>query len=147
MSNKEMLALENIVINQAGEEREAAIKRCGKMLLDGGYVKERYIEGMLARDNSFTTAIGNCIAIPHGEKEYKCDIVKTGLVVLTYPDGIDWNGQNVHIVIGIAAKGDEHIDILGNIVDIFDNEDDVASFLKIGDKRKIRDMLCGGGPQ
>jgi mannitol/fructose-specific phosphotransferase system IIA component len=139
-----MLKLDNIIINLTSEEREAVIKRCGKMLLDGGYIKERYIEGMLARDKAFTTAIGNCIAIPHGEKEYKADIIKTGLVVLTYPDGIDWNGQKVHIVIGIAAKGDEHIDILGNVVDIFDNEDDVKTFLKITDKQKIHDMFCGG---
>jgi mannitol/fructose-specific phosphotransferase system IIA component len=139
-----VLKLENIVINLPTEEREAVIKRCGKMLLDGGYIKEHYIEGMLARDNAFTTAIGNCIAIPHGEKEYKVDIIKTGLVVLTYPDGLDWNGQKVNIVIGIAAKGDEHIDILGNVVDIFDNEDDVKSFLKITDKQKIHDMLSGG---
>jgi mannitol/fructose-specific phosphotransferase system IIA component len=139
-----MLKLENIITNLPSEEREAAIRRCGKMLLEGGYIKERYIEGMIARDNAFTTAIGNCIAIPHGEKEYKVDIIKTGLVALTYPEGIDWNGQNVHIVIGIAAKGDEHIDILGNIVDIFDNEEDVKSFLQISDKEKIHSMLTGG---
>ncbi|MDR2490609.1 MAG: PTS sugar transporter subunit IIA [Spirochaetaceae bacterium] len=137
-----VLKLENIVLNVTKEPSDDVIRRAGQMLHASGYVTERYIEGMLARDKQLSVAIGNCIAIPHGEVDYKKDVVSTGLVVLTYPDAIDWNGQKVHIVIGIAAKGGEHNDILGNIVDIFGNEHDVAEFLKITDKQKILDMLC-----
>ena len=137
-----ILKLENIVLNVAKESSDDAIRRAGRMLLESGYVAERYIEGMLARDKQLSVAIGNCIAIPHGEVDYKKDIAATGIVVLTYPDAIDWNGQKVHIVIGIAAKGGEHNDILGNIVDIFEDEDDVAEFLKITDTQKILDMFC-----
>jgi mannitol/fructose-specific phosphotransferase system IIA component len=137
-----VLKLENIVLNVAKEPSDDVIRRAGQMLHSSGYVTERYIEGMLARDKQMSVAIGNCIAIPHGEVDYKKDVLSTGLVVLTYPDAIDWNGQKVHIVIGIAAKGGEHNDILGNIVDIFENEHDVAEFLKITDKLKILDMLC-----
>jgi mannitol/fructose-specific phosphotransferase system IIA component len=137
----EILKLENIILNLPKENSDAVIRRTGRMLVESGYVGERYVEGMLARDKSLSVAIGNCIAIPHGEVDYKKDIIATGLVVLTYPDAIDWNGQAVHVVIGIAAKGEEHNDILGNIVDIFDDEDDVKEFLQIADKQKIYGML------
>jgi mannitol/fructose-specific phosphotransferase system IIA component len=138
----EMLTIDGIVLNLPSEDREEVIKRCGKMLVDAGYAKERYIEGMLARDNSFSCAIGNGIAIPHGEVAYKPDILETGFVVLTYPGGIEWHGQTIYLVIGIAARGEEHLDIIGNIVEYFDTEEDVKKFLTITDKEKIRAIFC-----
>ncbi|MDR1143059.1 MAG: PTS sugar transporter subunit IIA [Spirochaetaceae bacterium] len=141
----EMLKPENIFLNQPKAEREAVIRRCGKILIDSGYVRERYVEGMLARDNSFSTAIGNYIAIPHGEKEYKDEIITAGFAILTYPEAIDWNEAKVHLVIGIAARGDEHLDILGNIVETLETEADVKKFLAVTDKRKIIDLLSGRG--
>jgi len=140
----EILQTKNIVLAQAKEAREDVVRRAGRMLVESGYVGERYIEGMLARDKAASCAIGNFIAIPHGEIEYKKDITATGLVLLTYPEAVDWGGSPVHIVIGIAAKGEEHNDILGNIVDIFEDEEDVQNFLKITDKAEIHKMLTGG---
>jgi len=140
----EMLKLENIILNQPCESRENAIRRAGEILAASGYVGEKYIEGMLARDAAMSTAIGNLIAIPHGEKEYKPEIKHTGLCVITYPEAIDWGGSKVNIVIGIAARGEEHLDIIGNIVDHIDNEDDAKNFLRISDRKKILKMLCGG---
>jgi mannitol/fructose-specific phosphotransferase system IIA component len=138
----EMLTVDGIKLNLPSEDREAVIKRCGKMLVDAGYAKERYIEGMLARDNSFSCAIGNGIAIPHGEVDYKPDILETGFVVLTYPDGVEWHGQTIYLVIGIAARGEEHLDIIGNIVEYFDTEEDVKKFLTITDKEEVRKIFC-----
>ncbi|MDR3334355.1 MAG: PTS sugar transporter subunit IIA [Treponema sp.] len=141
----EVLKLENIILNQKAETSEAVIRRVGCMLVDNGYVKERYIEGMLARDKTSSCAIGNSIAIPHGEIEYKKDIVSTGLVVITYPDGVEWNGKTVRLVVGIAAKGDEHVDILGNIVDALEDEADVIKLVNTGDKQAIYQMLTATG--
>lgn len=136
-----IIELENIILNAPSEPHEDAIRRCGQILVDAGYVAPQYIDGMLARDRSFTTAIGNCIAIPHGEKEYKQYIEKTGLSVVTYPQGLDWNGERVYLVIGIAAKGNEHLDILENIVDQLDSEEDVLALVEQGDRQKLYDIL------
>jgi mannitol/fructose-specific phosphotransferase system IIA component len=141
----EILKRENIVLNQPSAERKEVIRRCGRMLADSGYVDERYIEGMIRRDESFTTGIGNFIAIPHGEEDYRKDIVSTGLAVLAYPDGIDWHGATVHLVIGIAAKGDEHLDILGNIVDCLDTGDDTLKLVRSADVDEVYRMLSGNG--
>ena len=130
-------------MNQPKTDREKVILRCGQMLLDSGYVNERYIEGMLKRDNAFSTAIGNHIAIPHGEDDYRKDINNAGIVVLTYPDGIDWQGSIVYLVVGIAAKGDEHIDILGNIVAHFDTAEDTIKLIKSAGIDEVYKILNG----
>jgi len=134
---------ENILLNLAPEPREDAIRRCGEQLVKAGCVKPAYIGGMLERDRSFTTAIGNFIAIPHGEKAYKSDILRTGLSVLTYPEPLDWSGQPVYLVIGIAAQGDEHLSILENIVDKLESGDDVLALVRSGDREAIYRLLTG----
>ncbi|MDR1231670.1 MAG: PTS sugar transporter subunit IIA [Spirochaetaceae bacterium] len=141
----EMLKLENIIIGLPKETSDAAILRCGKMLVDGGYAGKEYVDGMLARDHSFSCGIGNLIAIPHGEKEYKKYVKRTGLVILVYPDAIDWHGVPVNLVIGIAAQGEEHLDILGNVVDNIDDEQDVLKLIGKNSREAIYKMFCGEG--
>jgi mannitol/fructose-specific phosphotransferase system IIA component len=140
---KEILKKENIILNQPRADREEVILRCGQMLLDSGYINERYIEGMLKRDNSFSTGIGNHIAIPHGEEDYKKDVINTGMAVLTYPCGIVWHGSPVYLVIGIAAQGDDHLDILGNIVEHFETGKDTINIVENAGVDEVYNMLTG----
>lgn len=137
----EVLKKKNIITGCASEGHEDVIRRCGAMLAADGYVGEKYVEGMLARDRDFSTAIGNGIAIPHGAKEYKKEIIATGLVVLTYPEGVAWNGGIVKLVVGIAAKGDEHMDILERLVDAFEDEESVEALVAAGDAEKLYEVL------
>ncbi|XOQ43637.1 MAG: Mannitol-specific phosphotransferase enzyme IIA component [Clostridium sp.] len=114
--SKEVLKLENIILNQKTETKQEAIERVGNMLVNSGYVTPKYIDGMKERENKFTTYIGNGIAIPHGVNEYKDEILETGIVIVQYPDGVDFgNGNTAYLVIGIAGKGDEHLEILTKI--------------------------------
>jgi len=113
---KGILAKEGIILNVASESKDKAIERAGKLLIDGGYVKENYIEGMKAREEEVTTYMGNGVAIPHGMNEYKKEIIESGIVIAQYPDGVDFGEGNVaYIVIGIAGKGEEHMEILSKI--------------------------------
>jgi mannitol/fructose-specific phosphotransferase system IIA component len=137
----EILKRSNIAIGLPSEGHEDAILRAGRMLVESGYVDGRYIDGMIARDRSFSTAIGNLIAIPHGEKDCKDEILETGLVVLTYPDGIEWGENTVKLVVGIAAKGDEHLNILRRIVEALEDEESVDKLVAEGDADVIYSLL------
>ncbi len=139
-----MLNKDNILLNQKATTKTEAIKLCGELLTQAGYAEAEYTEGMIARDNSFSTAIGNMIAIPHGEKEYKKHILKTGICVITYPDGITWDGVTVKLVVGIAALGEEHLEILENIVDVLEEESDVENLVNANSKEKIIELFTGG---
>src|SRR3712207_7696885 len=38
------------------------------------------------------------------------------------PQGVEWNrGETVHLVVGIAARSDEHLQILANLTDVLDD--------------------------
>ncbi|WP_297422414.1 PTS sugar transporter subunit IIA [Clostridium sp.] len=113
---KGILAKEGIVLNVVSESKDKAIERVGNLLIKGGYVKDNYIEGMKARDAEVTTYMGNGVAIPHGMNEYKKEILESGIVIAQYPEGVDFgDGNTAYIVIGIAGKGDEHMEILSKI--------------------------------
>jgi len=113
---KEILVKEGIILNVASESKDKAIERVGTLLINGGYVKSNYIEGMKAREEEVTTYMGNGVAIPHGMNEYKKEIMESGIVIAQYPNGVDFGeGNTAYIVIGIAGKGEEHMEILSKI--------------------------------
>ena len=113
---KEILVKEGIILNVASESKDKAIERAGNLLIERGYVKANYIEGMKAREEEVTTYMGNGVAIPHGMNEYKKEIIESGIVIAQYPNGVDFGeGNTAYIVIGIAGKGEEHMEILSKI--------------------------------
>lgn len=98
---------------------------------------------MLDREKSFSVAIGSHVAIPHGTNEVKPLIKRTGVVVMTYPDGIDWNGDKVKLAVGIAAKGEEHLEVLGRIVAIASTDADTDKLVAGADLEKLFKSLNG----
>ncbi len=126
----ELLEKKNIILNCRAKAKEEIIREIGKVLLDSGYVEEEYIEGMLERENTFSTNIGNGIAIPHGVEAAKKNIKSSGIAVMVFPEGTHWNEDVVKIVIGIAAKGEEHLDILANIADRLSTEQAVEDMIR-----------------
>lgn len=136
----EVLSINNIRLNQKASTSDEAIVSVGQQLLKAGYIDEGYIDGMLNRDHSLTTYIGNDIAIPHGEYEVKDCVKNTGLAIDIYPDGIPWADGNVRIVIGIAATTDEHITILQNIAEKLGDMDEVERVVN-GDASYIYNLL------
>lgn len=116
------LAKKNIRIGLETTTKEEAIRLAGQILFEGGYVEEAYIDAMVQRDNELTTYIGNGTAIPHGVSDAKKKIKHTGISVLQYPDGVDFDGNMVYLVVGIAGVGNEHLMILSNLAEIVEDE-------------------------
>lgn len=115
--NTPVLKKENVKIGLKSCTRDEAIHQAGQLLIDSGYVASEYIEAMLEREHIVSTFIGNGVAIPHGVGTSKGLIKKSGLVVLQFPEGIDYNGNTCHLVIGISGKNNDHIKILSNIAE------------------------------
>src|SRR3712207_882053 len=118
----------NIFLGLEGSSKEDAIRLAGRKLVEAGCVEEAYIEAMLEREKVMTTYMGMGLAIPHGVNEAKKDIKESGIVILQYPEGVDFDGEKAYLVVGIAGKGDEHLEILSNIAVALD--DDVIENLK-----------------
>ena len=80
--------------------------------------KEQYKDGILTREASGTTAIGDGIAIPHAKSEA---VKNAGLAAITVPAGIDYgapDGKPSNIVFMIAAPvdGDLHLEVLSRLM-------------------------------
>ena len=67
-------------------------------------------QGLASLDNN--TYLRGAAFYEYDVKDY---VIKPGMAVMIYPDGIDWNGNETRIVIGIAANGNDHMAILSNI--------------------------------
>lgn len=138
-ANEKILVEEGIKTGLKSVSKVEAIKAAGKLLNELGYVDEEYIPAMVKRDEIASVYMGLGIAIPHGTTDAKNKVKKSGIVVLQYPDGVDFDGEKAQLVIGIAGVGDEHLAILGKITEALDDEklletlkttDDVNMILK-----------------
>lgn len=139
---KELLYRENIRVNCKKDTQEAVIRQVGQMLVDSGYVEPAYVEGMLEREKSFSTFMGNGLALPHGVEAAKKDIKASGIAVMTFPEGTDWGGNQVNVVIGIAGVGEEHLQILSVIADKMLDEA-AAAQVASGDVDTVYQILKG----
>ncbi len=131
----------NIITGLTGGSCEEAITLSGRILEKGGYVLPGYDRFMLEREKSSSTYIGMGIAIPHGTQEAMSRIIRTGLVVLQYPQGILFGDEKAFLVIGIAARGDEHMDILSAVATALDNPDLLEELYTTTDKQRIYSVL------
>ncbi|WP_217183322.1 PTS sugar transporter subunit IIA [Streptomyces sp. AC495_CC817] len=113
-------------IHSGAATQEAALQEATDILVSAGAVTPAYVDAMRQREETVSTFMGNGLAIPHGTNETKDAILDSALSVVRYDGGVDWAGDEVTFVIGIAGKGDEHLEILSQIAILFSDEDDVA---------------------
>ena len=113
-------------IHAGSVSQEAALQEATDILVTAGAVTPAYVDAMRQREETVSTYMGNGLAIPHGTNETKDAILDSALSVVRYDGGVDWGGEQVTFVIGIAGKGDEHLEILSQIAILFSDEDDVA---------------------
>ena len=134
----EILTPETIELKAKLGSQEEAIRRAGALLVANGYVEDRYIDSMLEREKSVSTYMGNAVAIPHGTNDSKQWITRSGLSVITVPDGVEYgDGERAHLIIGIAGKGDEHLDILSKISIVVSEEENVERILGAETKEEL----------
>jgi len=50
-------------------------------------------------------------------------IKKTGISVLQFPEGVDFEGETAYLVIGIAGLGNEHLKVLANLSEMIEDDD------------------------
>jgi mannitol PTS system EIIA component len=128
--SKAILAKENILLNASVGSKEEAIRLTGSILVDKGYVDADYIEKMLEREELTSTYMGNFVAIPHGTEDSKSFVKESGISFIQVPQGVDFgNGNIVKLLIGIAGKDNEHLDILSSIAIVCSEEENIEKLV------------------
>jgi PTS system mannitol-specific IIA component len=134
----DILTKENIEMGVELNSQDEAIRRAGELLVQNGHVEEKYIDSMFEREKSVSTFMGNAVAIPHGTSDSKKWVEKSGLSILTVPEGVEYGDGNIAmLIIGIAGKGDEHLEILSNIAQVVSDEDNVAKIVQAESKEEL----------
>ena len=131
----------NIRVGLPAEPKEEAIRRAGELLVAGGYARPEYVDAMLRREELATTCLGMGLAIPHGTSDAKERVLRSGIVILQYPDGVDFDGEKAHLIVGIAGVGDEHLEILARLSASFEDEELLQRLMTATDPQVIYDAL------
>lgn len=131
----------NIRVGLPAEPKEEAIRRAGELLVAGGYARPEYVDAMLRREKLATTCLGMGLAIPHGTSDAKERVLRSGIVILQYPDGVDFDGEKAHLIVGIAGVGEEHLEILARLSASFEDEELLQRLMTATDPQVIYDAL------
>ena len=138
-----VLSEQSIRLEGVASTRDDAISEAGELLVAAGAVEPSYVDAMHERETSVSTYMGNLLAIPHGTNEAKGSILRTGLSFVRYPQGVDWNGNPVKFVLGIAGAGDDHLALLGEIAMVFMDADRVAQLDSADSAAEVLSVLSG----
>jgi phosphocarrier protein FPr len=138
----------NIKLGASAVDKSDAIRQVGALLVDTGHMQPEYVTSMMEREKVANTYLGNGIAIPHGLPKDRDWIVETGIAVVQLPAGVEWNpGETVNLVVGIAAKSDEHIEILTNLTHVLGDEAAVQRISQTTDPLEIVESLTHRRPE
>lgn len=140
-STKRVIDENGVKLNQQPVSKEEAIRAAGELLVKQGCVGEAYVDAMIEREKLVSTYMGMGLAIPHGTSEAKGSVKKTGIVLVQYPEGIDFGEEKAQLVFGIAGIGDEHLDLLAKICEALEDEDVLEKMKTTDDVAWILEQL------
>ncbi len=128
------------------QDKTEAIRDVGRILFEAGIIGAEYIDKMVEREALATTYVGNGVAVPHGTKDSIVFVKKTGLAVVQVPDGVDFgNGNRARLLVGIAAKGNEHLDLLTAIASVCADDERLERLIAARDAKAVLEELAAEG--
>ena len=132
-----------IKLDATASSPEEAVDICGKLLVELGAVTNAYAEAMWEREEIFPSAIGMGFAIPHGTDESRVHVIFDQLVFVRLAKPIEWADDEVTCVLGIASQGDGHVELLGNLAEMIQDEDKLEILQNSQNPEEIAQLLLG----
>ena len=133
---KPLFPVENIVLGASFQDKNAAISACADILIEGGYVKPFYKQEMFAREEDLSVYLGDGVAMPHGLTQSD-SILHSGICFVQVPDGVDL----AYLLVGVAGKGEEHVQLLGQIAQALTEDNNIQKLREAKDKQTVLSIL------
>ena len=98
------------------------------------------------REKLTPTYLGESIAVPHGTVEAKDRVLKTGVVFCQYPEGVRFGEEEddiARLVIGIAARNNEHIQVITSLTNALDDESVIERLAHTTSVDEVLELLAG----
>jgi len=134
-----------IKLDVTASSPEEAVHICGQLLLEVGAITQEYADAMWEREQIFPSAIGMGFAIPHGTDESRKHVIFDQLVFVRLTAPLAWGDDEVTCVLGIASQGDGHVELLGNLAELIQEEDKLAILQNSQSAAEIAELLLGTG--
>jgi mannitol/fructose-specific phosphotransferase system IIA component len=113
-----LLTADGVRLRLTAADRLDAVRQAGELLVDLGAVDPAYAEAMKERELILSSYVGEGFALPHGTDAARAFVHRPALVFLQYPEGIDWEGDDVRACVAIAAAQDEHVSVMAALARI-----------------------------
>jgi mannitol/fructose-specific phosphotransferase system IIA component len=139
--NGALLQRDAVRLGCDARDRWDAIDQVSQVLREVGSTTDEYAIDMHARERSASTYVGRGVAIPHGAYVDASHIRRSALVVVQFPNGVDWAGDRVELCVGIAATGDQQIGLLCSLAHILMEADLAAELCRSTDQDQVITLL------
>lgn len=117
-SLSDLLGDDAILLDARADSRDDAVRLVGALLVGSGAVDPSYIDAMIEREHAVSTYVGEQVSFPHATSAAEGTVRRDAIAVARFPGGVDWNGEQVSVAIGIAAQGRGHIGILSRLASL-----------------------------
>ncbi|WP_020615198.1 PTS sugar transporter subunit IIA [Paenibacillus daejeonensis] len=137
-----------VKLNAKAADKFEAIRIAGELLVQAGHADPQYVEKMIEREQTLSTYMGSGLAIPHGTNESKSLIKSTGLSVVQLPEGVDFgDGELAFVVVGIAALGDDHLELLTNVAMVCSDEENLEKIIHASSEAELARLFNEGAEE
>ena len=142
----DLLSKDSILLNASPKNKAEAIDLLVDLQVKGGKITDRetYKQGILAREENGSTAVGEGIAIPHAKN---AAVKAPSLAAMTVPEGVDYEAlddEPSNLLFMIAAPsdgGDVHLEVLSRLMVILMDEDFRAKLLAAESKEAFLQVI------
>ena len=140
-----LLVKSGIHFGATASSKEEAVALCGQALVSLGAATHEYAAAMWEREQIASSYLGNFVAMPHGTDESRKFVNFGQIVFLRFAHPFMWDDEEVKLCIGIAAQGDEHVEIIGNLADALLDEEKFEKLLSTNEHDDVLKILSPTG--
>jgi mannitol/fructose-specific phosphotransferase system IIA component len=138
----DLLVADAVQLGCTAADRFDAVRQAGEALVRIGAVEPAYADAMQEREQSLSSFVGEGFAIPHGTDAARALVRRGALAFLQFPDGVDWDGQDVRACVAIAASADEHVSVMSTLAQVLLDPDQAEELRTTTDPQRVLELLA-----
>jgi mannitol/fructose-specific phosphotransferase system IIA component len=138
----ELLVADAVRLGCTAADRFDAVRQAGELLIGIGAVDPGYADAMQERERSLSSFVGEGFAIPHGTDAARSLVRRGALAFLQFPQGVDWDGNDVHACVAIAASHDEHMGVMAELAKVLLDPDRAHELRTTDDPARVLEILA-----
>lgn len=142
---KDIITSETIKLNVQAKDWEEAVRIGGKLLVEAGAAKEKYVDSMVesVKEIGPYIVILEGIAMPHARPEKGA--LKVGMSIITLKDAVEFGNEEndpVKLVISFCAVDSEsHLKALSQLMILLEDENAVDTIINSNDVDEVIEII------